>query len=70
MEWDGAPVSAELELIWLEVVDLEYVEGVPIGLLRLRRSNLLGGGRRRMVISVVVSADKAILGSMSTSINA
>jgi hypothetical protein len=32
MEWDGAPVSAELELIWLEVVDLEYVEGVPIGL--------------------------------------
>jgi hypothetical protein len=46
MEWDGAPVSAELELIWLEVVDLEYVEGAPIGLLRSRRSNLDMGVQR------------------------
>jgi len=46
MEWDGALVSAELELIWLEGVDREYVEGVPIGLLRSRRSNLDIGVQR------------------------
>jgi hypothetical protein len=80
LEWDGAPVSAELELTWLEVVDLEYVEGVPIGLSNLDMVSSgcedaesgAWGWRTRSYghLAVVVSADKAMLGSVSTSINA